>query len=267
MALATAPNVLEIDHLTCGYNGKPVVSNFSATVRSGEVFCLLGPNGIGKTTLFKTALGMIERIGGTVRIDGRALDDIPERERARLLAYVPQAHTQPFAFTVRDVVVMGRVARTGMFASPARDDYRIVDDILQQLDLTELGQRIYTELSGGERQMVLIARALAQQPSFLMMDEPTSNLDFGNQTRVLKTVRRLADQGLGIIMTTHFPDHVAQCRARGTLLLRGDRSVVGGVDELLTPETLSEAYGIECLVANVQANGRTMKVCQPIIDD
>lgn len=260
-------SVLEISNLTCGYGTREIVSDFSASIRCGEVFCLLGPNGIGKTTLFKTVLGIIPRLGGNVTVDGRPLEDYDERKRAQLIGYVPQAHTPPFAFTVRDIVVMGRIAHVGMFASPTTQDYELADSILETLGLQKLSNRIYTELSGGERQMVLIARALAQQPTFLMMDEPTSNLDFGNQARVLKTVRRLAGEGLGIIMTTHFPEHVAQCRGRGTLLMRGNRRVDGGIDDLLTAETLQQAYGIDCLVADVASAGRTMKVCQPIIDE
>lgn len=265
--MALAERTLTLEHVSCGYKGVEVIHDFSASIKSGEIFCLLGPNGIGKTTLFKTILGLLPRISGTVLLDGRPLESYDDRHRARLIGYVPQAHTPPFAFTVRDIVVMGRIAHVGMFSSPSSDDYRLADDILESLDLGKLSNRIYTELSGGERQMVLIARALAQQPAFLMMDEPTSNLDFGNQARVLTAARRLSRQGLGVIMTTHYPEHIAQCNAHGTLLMRDNERVSGGVDDLLTTQMLRKAYGIDCLVMDVDAPGRTIKICQPIIDN
>lgn len=249
----------------CGYGTKVVVSEFSAVVESGQVFCLLGPNGVGKTTLFRTVLGLIPRLGGSVFIDGADMASLSDKERALLVGYVPQAHTPPFAFSARDVVAMGCLAGKGLFASVAADDYRAADDIMEDLGIEGLGERSYTQLSGGERQMVLIARALAQRPRFLMMDEPTASLDFGNQVQVLSAVKRLAGQGIGILMTTHAPDQVAQCQACGALMMPGGAYVSGDADVLLDPVQLGKAYGVECAVVDVEYRGSRMRMCQPLL--
>lgn len=258
--------ILEVRDLCCGYRDKRVISDFSATIETGTVFCLLGPNGVGKTTLFKTMLGLLPPQGGNVLVDGRDTAKMSSMELARVVAYVPQNHVPPFAFSVCDVVMMGAVAQRGMFGSPTRADRELADQILEELHVEHLRDRVYTELSGGERQMVLIARALAQRPQFLMMDEPTSALDFGNQVQVLKCVGRLADEGLGVIMTTHQPEHLAECRARGTLILRGNRFVTGDAREVLTPENLQEAYNVQVAVMDAEYQGHEVMVCQPLMD-
>lgn len=265
-AAAASKSALVIENLACGYGAKRVVEGFSARIETGEVFCLLGPNGVGKTTLFKTMLGLLPRLGGRVLIDGRDTAHMSATELSANVAYVPQNHVPPFAFSVRDVITMGAVAQRGMFGSPTAADRDLAGSILEELGVSKLADRVYTELSGGERQMVLIARALAQKPRFLMMDEPTSALDFGNQVRVLRCVRHLADEGLGVIMTTHQPEHLAQCRARGTLILSGNHFVTGGAREVLTPENLAAAYDVEVAVADLPYKGRTLLACQPIVE-
>ena len=263
---AASKSALVIENLVCGYGSKRVVEGFSARIETGEVFCLLGPNGVGKTTLFKTILGLLPRMGGKVALDGRDTERMNSEELAHRVAYVPQNHVPPFAFSVRDVITMGAVAQRGMFSSATAADRELADAILAELGVSKLADRIYTELSGGERQMVLIARALAQRPRFLMMDEPTSALDFGNQVRVLRCVRHLADEGLGIIMTTHQPEHLAQCRARGTLILDSHTFVTGDAREVLTPANLAAAYDVEVAVADVPYKGRTLLACQPVVE-
>lgn len=258
---------LEIKNLACGYGSKRVIEGFSATIESGMIYCLLGPNGVGKTTLFKTVLGLLPRLDGEILLDERDIARYSTGELARAMAYVPQAHVPPFAFSVQDVVVMGEVANRGLFCAPCADDYAHAQQILGELGISSLADRVYTELSGGERQMVLIARALAQRPRFLMMDEPTASLDFGNQAQVLSAVRRLASQGLGIVMTTHAPEQVAQCGAVGTLVLRDGTFAYGDASVLLTAENLRRAYGIDVMVADVPYDGRSLRVCQPLIAD
>ena len=258
--------ILEIRDLCCGYRDKRVVSDFSATIETGTVFCLLGPNGVGKTTLFKTILGLLPRQGGQVLVDGKDTAHMSSMELAHVIAYVPQNHVPPFAFTVRDVIMMGAVAQRGMFSSPTKEDRACADEILEELHVEKLRNRIYTELSGGERQMVLIARALAQRPKFLMMDEPTAALDFGNQVQVLKCVRRLADSGLGVIMTTHQPEHLAECQGHGTLILHGNHFVTGDARTVLTPEHLEDAYDVQVAVLDAEFRGHEMMVCQPLMD-
>jgi iron complex transport system ATP-binding protein len=156
---------------------------------------------------------------------------------------VPQAHTPPFAFKVRDVVMMGRSAHVGRFGSPGKRDLVVADAALDQLNIRRLAEELYTEISGGERQLTLIARALAQQAKILVLDEPTSSLDFGNQMRVLRQIKRLADSGFGLLMTTHFPDYAFLCASRVALMKHGRMMAMDRPEVALTEECLREAYG------------------------
>jgi iron complex transport system ATP-binding protein len=207
--------VLRAQDVRCGYGSVEVVRDISFTVRTGEVLCLLGPNGVGKTTLFKSILGFLPLRGGRVVLAGRDLSTWRRRELARVVAYVPQAHGAPFPFTVGEVVLMGRTPRLGVVSSPGLDDLRVAHETLDSLGIAHLTDRSFTQISGGERQLVLIARALAQQPTLLMMDEPTSNLDLGNQVQVLRQIRAMAAAGLAIVMISHTPDHAFAVAIRG----------------------------------------------------
>lgn len=190
---------LSLDNVGVGYHGQSVVDGITLHIADG-ITCLLGPNGAGKTTLFKAMLGLLPCSSGTIDLLGRPLTDWSRRELARTIAYVPQAHAALFPFTARDVVLMGRSPHLRPYAGPARCDEAIAMQCLDRLAIASLAHRPYTELSGGERQMVLIARALAQRPAVLIMDEPTASLDYGNQMRVLDQVRALADGGMAIVV-------------------------------------------------------------------
>ncbi|HEU5319629.1 MAG TPA: ABC transporter ATP-binding protein, partial [Methylomirabilota bacterium] len=191
----TAP-VLAAHGLGFGYRGKPVGRDVDLEVRAGEVLCLLGPNGSGKTTLFKTMLGLLAPQAGEVRLGGRPIAALARDKIARSVAYVPQAHAAHFPFRVADMVVMGRTAHLGPFASPSREDHAKARAALDALGIADLAETEYTRISGGQRQLVLVARALAQDAPAIVMDEPTASLDFGNQVGVLSEVRRLAARGL-----------------------------------------------------------------------
>jgi len=256
--------MLSVRDLRCGYGPRVVVDGVSLDLAAGEILSLLGPNGVGKTTLFKVLLNLHPALSGTICVDGEDVRGWSSRRRAQVLAYVPQSHTPPFPFSVLDVVTMGRTAHLGPFESPsARDRDRAVE-VLETLAIGGLKDRIYTELSGGERQMVLIARALVQEPQILVLDEPTSNLDFGNQVRVLALIRQLADQGLAILMTTHFPDHVYLCSSSVALLGRGGQVHTGSVAEVMTEEHLEQAYGVPVQLVELPLGpDRTLKTCVP----
>lgn len=257
---------LEINHAECGYGATPVLKDISFTVDKGEILCLLGPNGVGKTTLFKTILGFQKLLGGEILLDGSNVQNWTRSRLAKVIGYVPQAHTPPFPFSVLDVVVMGRTAHLGMFASPTKKDLKIAEEALEVLKISYLKEKIYTEISGGERQMILIARALAQQPKILVMDEPTSNLDFGNQIRVLEQVNRLAKNGLAVIMTSHFPDHAFLCSSKVVMIQKNNLYKKGNADEVLTEENLRAAYGIEVKIASIEnGNGERINTCVPLI--
>jgi iron complex transport system ATP-binding protein len=258
--------LLEMNKLSCGYEGRPIITNASLTVGDGEILCLLGPNGVGKTTFFKTILGFLKLLDGRISLDGEDITTWPRGRLARAVGYVPQAHIPPFPFKVADVVVMGRTAHLGPFATPSPQDQEIADAALETLHIGDLRDRIYTEISGGERQMVLIARALTQQPELLILDEPTSNLDFGNQIRVLQQINQLARKGLGVMMTSHFPDHAFLCSGKVGIMQKGGELIIGVPDEIITEAYMRDTYGVAVkVIAGELEDGRGIKTCVPLI--
>jgi len=259
---------LEAKHLDFGYRGRRVGSDVSLSLEAGEVLCLLGPNGSGKTTLFKTLLGLLPAQGGAVTLDGADLTTRVHDEVARLVSYVPQAHAAFFPFTVRDVVLMGRTAHLGVFSSPSRRDREIAQAAIDRMRLGSLADAIYTRISGGERQLVLIARALAQDARIIVMDEPTANLDFGNQVRVIEHVRSLAESGIGVLLSTHDPDQAFLCADRVAMLHGGRLARLGTPEEAITATSLREIYGVEVAVTRVSIDaGTTRRVCLPIVKE
>ncbi len=233
---------IEGHNLSIGYPERLVGSGLNVRIAEGEVLALLGPNGGGKTTLLKTLLGLIPARAGDVRVMDRPLDSLSAQERARLIGYVPQVHHGTFAFTVESVVLMGRTAHGSLFAAPTAHDRAVSHAALERFGIATLSQRAYTEISGGERQLVLLARALAQEPRFIVLDEPTASLDFGNQGKVMREIRTLADAGLGVLFTTHDPNHAMRAATRAFLLRDGACLAEGPVADVLTRETLEQLY-------------------------
>lgn len=231
--------------LAYGYRERVIGRDIALSLGRGEVLALLGPNGSGKTTLLKTLLGLLPARGGTLELENRPLAALSPPERARSLGYVPQAHAGTFAFTVEAVVLMGRSAHAGLFAAPSARDHAVAAAMLERLGISRLAQRPYTEISGGERQLVLIARALAQEPAYIVLDEPTASLDFGNQGRVMQEIRRLAAEGLGVLFTTHDPNQALRHADRVMMIRDGQAIASGPAAELLTPQRLRQLYGVE----------------------
>jgi iron complex transport system ATP-binding protein len=255
---------LEARELAYGYCGHPVGRGVTLAFEAGEVLCLLGPNGGGKTTLFKTLLGLIPAQGGAVLLDGRDLRHHDRGEVARAIAYVPQAGSGYFPFTVREVVLMGRTAHLPAFGVPGRRDRDAADAAITRLGLAHLADAPVTRISGGERQLALIARALAQESKLLVMDEPTASLDFGNEVRVLEQVMSLARSGIGVLLSTHDPDHALACADRVALLHHGTLAALGAPDEVVTAQTLRETYGVDVRVAQVSMDAAAPRyVCVP----
>ena len=258
---------LEMRDVRCGYGAEPVTHDLCLDVTSGEVVCLLGPNGSGKTTLFKTILGFLRPMSGTIAIDGADITHWGHRRLARDIAYVPQMHTPSFPFRVLDVVMMGRTAHLGAFASPTRRDEEMARAALSGAGIAHLEHKPYTEISGGERQMVLITRAMVQEARLLIMDEPTSNLDYGNQVRVLGHVRRLADNGIGVLMTMHYPNHAFLCADRIALMHRGRIRAVGAPCDVITEQSLLDVYGVTTRIHCLDSDGdATTRVCVPAVE-
>ncbi len=253
---------LSVEDLAFGYGERTVGAGFGFAVEAGEVLCLLGPNGGGKTTLFKTILGLLPPRAGRIRVDGEDVAGWSARRRALALGYVPQSGAGPFPFSVREMVLMGRTAHRGPFAAPADADHAAAEAALDRLGIAHLGERDWLRISGGERQLALIARALAQAPRILVLDEPTASLDFGNQVRVLEQVRRLADgDGLTVVFSTHHPEQAFAIADRVALLHDGRLARLGMPAEVITSAMMREVYGTEVDVLPVGDGG--MRVCLP----
>jgi len=235
--------LLETRDLAIGYGRTQIAGGLDLSVTAGSVTCLLGPNGVGKTTLFKTLLALIPPLSGIVEIDGRSLSRLDRQSIARQIAYVPQAQIAEFPYTVIDLVVMGRTAHLGTFGGPRRADHEAAMAALDQLGIASLAARDSTRISGGQRQLALIARALAQQTRIVVMDEPTASLDLGNRIRVLDTIRVLAESGLAIVLSTHEPEHAFVVADRVAILGK-DRFATGPVEAVMTSKELSRLYGV-----------------------
>lgn len=244
-AKETAFAELVAEDLRFAYGAREVLRGVSLRVRPGEILSLLGANGSGKTTLLRLLLGLARPKSGQVTLNGRPLRHYPRLELARHLAYVPQTHVTPFPYRVRDIVVLGRVPHTGLVRSPGRRDNEIAMEVLERLGIGDLADRPYTDISGGERQLTLIARALAQGARVLILDEPVSGLDYGNQLRFLAHLRALAADGYAIVKATHHPDHALLVSTRVALLCDGALVLDGPAEEVVTPATLRRAYGVE----------------------
>lgn len=242
--------------LAYGYPGKPVGRDIDLALEGGTVLALLGPNGHGKSTLLKTLLGLLPAQGGRVTLGERPLETISLTERARALAYVPQSHAGTFAFSVSEVVLMGRTAHGGLLSAPSARDRAIASEMLERFALGRLAATPYTQISGGERQLVLIARALAQEPRFVILDEPTASLDFGNQGKVMAEIRALAAAGLGVLFTSHDPNQALRYADEVLLLRDGLAQASGPAAELLTTARLEALYGTSVETVR-DAAGRT----------
>ena len=236
--------LIEAKDLGIGHGKRRIATGIDLSLGPGEILCLLGPNGAGKTTLFRTLLGLAPALAGRVWLDGQPLAELGRAQIARSVAYVPQALNVPFPYTVRDLVLMGRTSLMGAFARPSLRDAQVVEDILDTIGIRHLGTRPVTAISGGERQLALIARALAQQSRAIILDEPAASLDFGNRERLLDTLVRLADEGLGLIVSTHEPSHAARIARRVLTIDRRGATRCGPAHETLTAHRLAQLYDV-----------------------
>ena len=262
-------HLLEVDGLRCGYGKKrpvEVVHGVSFSVDAGEFVCIIGANGCGKTTTLKALMGLLPVTGGEVRVGGEAVATMRDRDRARRFAYIPQAHTPPFPFSVADVVLMGRTPYINRLARTTGHDRVVAYQALTLLGIEELADRAYTNLSGGQQQLVLIARALAQQSDILVMDEPTAALDFGNQQLVLSRMSMLSKTGKAVIMVTHDPDHALFCADRVIVMDKGEILRDGTANSCITTEMLYRIYSSNARVLDVEVEpGRVERVCVPLL--
>lgn len=257
---------LELKDVACGYdNGTIILEHINLEVNTGEICCLLGPNGVGKTTLFKSILKLLKLKGGEIRIDGENIKRWTPSKMASNLAYVSQFHTPPFPYQVKDVVLLGRINSVGYFGQPSKKDYQIAEKAMEDMGIRHLRDKVYTDISGGERQLVMIARALAQEPKLLVLDEPTASLDYGNMVRVMRKVVELKSRGYGVIMTTHSPDQAFMCNSKVALLQRNAPVKFGDANHIITRKNLYEAYQVDVKVIEfVDEKNRRIRMCAPV---
>ena len=255
MAVTPEPAV-EIEHLSYAHpGGTHRLDDVSLAVMRGEIACLLGPNGAGKTTLLRCLLGLLRSESGSARIGGHELNSLNARRRAQLVAYVPQATATVFPFTTLDMAVMGRTPHLPISATPSRADHEHAFRVLADLGLDHLADQAFASLSGGERGLALVARALVQEAEVLILDEPTAALDLGNSVRVLSVVKSLADSGRTVLMTTHQPDHALHGAHRAVLMADGRIMADGDPRTELTGQVLTEVYQTPVEVATASLAG------------
>ncbi|NLC94251.1 MAG: ABC transporter ATP-binding protein [Bacilli bacterium] len=257
--------MLEVKHLTGGYGKKLILYDINFSVEPGTVVGILGPNGCGKTTLLRMLLGSLHKTSGIISFQGKDITKLKRNELARHFAYIPQRDSVTFPYTVFEMVLMGRTAHFNSISTPSKNDIEFTYSILEKLNISYMADMIYAKLSGGERQLVLIARALCQDTDLLIMDEPTSSLDYKNQKLIIDAIKLASQAGKYILFTTHSPSEPFLI-ADSVLLLKEGRMVgFGSPTDILTSQTLEQVYGIPMDVLSITSkNNQEVKLCLPV---
>lgn len=255
--------MIKIENLSFAYGQREVLKNVSLTAKSGQLLSVLGPNGVGKSTLFRCILGLLNGYSGHISIDDQDVRSLSARELAGRVAYIPQSHYLSFNYTVADMILMGTTHRLPATASPGKKERELAGQAMAQIGISHLAQRDFSRISGGEKQLTLIARALAQQSPILILDEPVANLDFGNQIKILSLLRQLAENGQTIIQSTHNPDQTFLFSHHVVAVKSGNILADGAPAEVLTSSLLSEIYDIKVEVH--QLNPENVRICVPVI--
>ena len=253
-------NVLDVENISFAYDQKKIFENISFSVEKGDVITILGSNGAGKTTLIKCLNGLHKINSGDIFIRGQNIKTLSYSEISKFVGYIPQDHDATFPFKVLDVVIMGRAPYLSLNNLPKEKDTKIALSSLKTLGIEHLKDKEYTNLSGGERQLVFLARVLTQQPDVLILDEPTSHLDFGNQIKLLEILDELARKGLSVVMSSHFPDHTFLSSNKVAVMKDGAFIDFGKPEDVVTEENLKKVYGLDVKLIDIE-DGR--KVCVP----
>ncbi len=255
--------LVDVKNISFSYDkdSPAVFENISFSIEKGDVLCVLGPNGTGKTTLIKCINGLHKVNEGEVYLNGANIQNLSFRDISRTVGYIPQGHVPSFPFTVFDVVLMGRSPYVNITSSPKEKDREIAMNALETLGIEDLKDKPYTNLSGGERQLVFLARVLAQEPDLLILDEPTNHLDFGNQIKLLEIIEQLSKLGLAVIMSSHYPDHAFLAASKVAIMKDKGFIDFGAPDDVLSEENLKKAYGIDVKLMELD-DGR--KICVPL---
>lgn len=253
--------MLQVENLSYSYHRKNVLNAVSFSFEKGQSVCLLGRNGVGKSTLFKCLLGLLKPSNGAITILGKRLQDYSLSELAATIAYIPQKQTGIFHFTVNEMVLMGTTPQLKMYQQPGEKEQKMVDSALEKLNIFHLKENYFSELSGGEQQLVIIARSIVQKSRILLMDEPCANLDYGNQLMVLDLIQQLSNEGYLIIQSTHDPNHALQYAEQVMILDEGKLIQTGRPENVLTSDLMQRLYGVSVSITSIQKN--QPKVCVP----
>lgn len=243
---------------------KPILNDVNFSVQSGELMAILGPNGAGKTTLLRCIMGMLKWSEGKSMLGGEDIRSMPASKLWQKLAYVPQAKSASGAFTVFETVLLGRSSRLNVFSAPKKEDMEKAEQALERLGIFELADRKCSALSGGELQMVLIARALASEPEILILDEPESNLDFKNQLIVLDTISALAQSGMACVFNTHYPAHALSRADKSLILSKGGSYVFGETAEVLNRDSIRTAFGVDAAIGEIETPENILRDIVPL---
>ena len=253
--------LLQVKELGFSYDGsRQIFKDISFEVVAGEIVCLLGPNGIGKTTLLNCLARLREPLQGSVLLNGEDMADLPAREIAQVIGYVPQTLRPSFDYTVLEYVVTGNAPWLATFEKPGPDHYQRAEEALEQMAISHLAQKAYTRISTGELQQVSIARAITQQARLILMDEPTAHLDYGNQLKVLRLIKDLSAKGYAVVLTTHNPDQVLLLDAKTAVIDHESKFHFGPWQEILTEQLLSAMYGVHLSLIKVEGIDRMVSV-------
>jgi iron complex transport system ATP-binding protein len=247
-----------VHHASFAYRQMSILKDICFCVEPGQTLAILGPNGVGKTTLLKCMMGLLKWDSGASQIDGMSISQIHYREFWKKIAYVPQAKNSVFSYSAEEMVVMGRSAHIGSFRQPSASDYALARQAMAEVGISHLRDRLCSEISGGELQMVLIARALSAQPSMLVLDEPESNLDFKNQLIILDTIEGLArEKNISCIFNTHYPAHALKIASHALVLTRDRHSLFGPAREVINEDNMRRAFEVNVHINEVQVNQKS----------
>ena len=257
--------IFRVENGCFGYKENQILKKISFTVGNGEVLSVLGSNGVGKTTLLKCMMGLLKWNSGHSYVDDQEISQMKHKDFWQKIAYVPQAKGAAFGYSALDMVTLGRSAHLGTFAQPGKEDRKAAEEAMEEIGITYLRDKLCTEMSGGELQMVLIARALTIAPSMLVLDEPESNLDFKNQLIILETIQKLSkNRGISAIVNTHYPEHALKISDKALLLNQDGTNVFGNADEVINVENMRHSFSVQVHINQFSVDGRDYRSVVPL---
>lgn len=258
--------IFEVRNGCYGYlEQETILNDINFTIKDGEVLAILGSNGIGKTTLLRCMMGLLKWKSGTTLIDGRSIFDLTIKQIWQNIGYVPQAKTTVLPYTAKEMILLGRSAHINLWEQPKKEDLEIVDEVIEIVGIQKLRDKSCTRMSGGELQMVLIARALASKPKMLVMDEPESNLDFKNQLIILEIIKKLSKiHNISCVLNTHYPEHALRVADKSLILCKNRKKHYGETRKVINEKNMQEAFEVEVILEKVKIQNNTFSYIFPI---